>query len=125
MIGTNLALRFLLELVGVAALAFVGAQAVDGAWRWVAAVAAPAAMIALWARVAAPKARNGLAPATRQLLGSAILLVVAATLAVSGAPAVAVVYGAAIVVNTALLRRLGATDVLRATGDAPEMAGAR
>lgn len=121
MIATSLAIRFLLEAAGLAALAYAGSQAVDGPWRWVLAVAAPVAMAVLWGRVAAPRARNALPQAVRQMLGSGILLVAAAALALVGEVVLAALYAAAIVVDTVALRALGATDVLAV---APRAAGA-
>ncbi|MDN4477381.1 DUF2568 domain-containing protein [Demequina sp. SYSU T00039] len=114
MIATNLAVRFLLEVAGLAALAYAGTQVADGAWGWVLAAVLPAAMIAVWARVAAPKARTGLSQETRQRLGSGILLLAAVALAIAGAPGLAVAYAVAVVANTVVLGVLGAPDTLAA-----------
>ena len=98
-----LAIRFLLELVGVAALTWWGIAVADGPLAAVLAVAAPLTLIVAWGLVAAPKARNPLSLRARQLAGSAMLLVVAAAVALAGQPAAAALFGAAIVVDQALL----------------------
>lgn len=51
MISTNLALRFLLELSGLAALAYAGFHATHGPARWALAIAAPVALAIFWALV--------------------------------------------------------------------------
>ena len=51
MIGANLALRFLLELFGLAAVGYSGWQVAGGPLRWVAAILAPLALAAFWALV--------------------------------------------------------------------------
>ncbi len=101
--ATNLALRFLLELGGLAALAWASWQLSGGAWRWLAVIAAPLALAVLWGLVVAPNAPNPLAPQVRELVGSALLLGVAAVLALSGRPVPAAAYAALVVVNTVLL----------------------
>jgi Protein of unknown function (DUF2568) len=56
----NLALRFVLELAALAALAYWGRGV-----SWVLAIAAPAAWIVLWATFGSPKARVTLTTAQR------------------------------------------------------------
>jgi hypothetical protein len=104
---SNLVLRFLLELAGLAALGYVGFQLFDGPVRWVTAVAAPAALAVIWGLVVAPNASNGLAPSVRELIGSALLLAVALGLALAGQTQAATVFAALVLVNTVVLVILG------------------
>ena len=115
---SNLVLRFLLELAGLAALGYVGFQLFDGPLRWVAAAAAPLVLAVIWGLVAAPNASNGLAPSVRALIGSALLLAVALGLALAGQPQPATVFAALVLVNTVLIVVLGqagmsGTEVVR------------
>lgn len=114
MIPLNLAVRFLLELAGMAALAAAVVSSVPGPPGWLLAASAVAAVAVLWGRVAAPRADNGLSQANRQLAGSGILLAIATLLALTGRPVLGAAFAAAIVINTAALRALGATDVTAA-----------
>ena len=104
---SNLALRFLLELAGLAALGYVGFQLLDGPARWVTAVAAPSLLAVAWALVVAPNASNGLAPSVRERIGSALLLAVALCVAGAGQPQLATVFAALVLLNTVLLVTLG------------------
>jgi uncharacterized protein DUF2568 len=56
----NLLLKFLLELVALAAFALWGASVADGAAAAALAVALPLVVAVLWGRFAAPKARRRL-----------------------------------------------------------------
>jgi hypothetical protein len=82
-----MATRFLAEVAGVAALAFVGATApAETAGRIVLGIGAPVALVVLWALVVAPKAANPLPPLARELIGTALLVLVAGILGASGQP---------------------------------------
>jgi glycerol uptake facilitator-like aquaporin len=105
--ASNLVLRFLLELAGLAALGYVGFQLFDGPVRWVTAFAAPSVLALTWALVVAPNASNGLPPSVRELIGSALLLAVALGLALAGQSQPATVFAALVVVNTVFLVVLG------------------
>ena len=104
----NLALRFLLELCGIAALA---------AWGWsvsdvlpvqlAAAIVAPAVLVVVWAIVVAPKARNTIPQVARMLIGTGLLLACAGCLALAGYAALAVAFAAVNLVNTIVLLALG------------------
>lgn len=99
-----LAIRFAVELFGVAAAAAVGASApVAQPWPAVLAVAAPVALVAFWGTVAAPKARNPLPTLARELIGTAVLLVVAGLLAAIGQVGLAAGYAAVMIVDHALI----------------------
>jgi Protein of unknown function (DUF2568) len=100
--AANLALRFLLELAALAALAYWG-------WgvTWVLAIAAPAAWIALWATFGSPKAR--VTPSTPQRIVFETIVFGAAAVALWGAgqEILGVALFAAWAVNRAVLTRLG------------------
>ncbi len=100
----HLATRFLLELIGVAAAAYAGwSLAAASTLQPVAAVGAASVLIAAWALIAAPKARNPLAPRTREVIGTGFLLLVAGALAWAGQPAAAAAFAAAVALNQVLL----------------------
>jgi hypothetical protein len=63
--SSNLAVKFALELVALALLAYWGAAAGAGAWAVMLAIAAPALMIGLWGTWAAPRSRHRLATPAR------------------------------------------------------------
>ena len=99
----NAALRFVLELAGIAALGIWGwTVAGDSPLRLVLAVGAPLVLIALWAAFIAPRSRSHLDQRTRFVVGSGLLLVAAAALWAAGSPTAAAALGILIVVNTAL-----------------------
>lgn len=109
MATANAAFRFVVELVGVGALGYWGLlqAAGDGIARIALAVGAPLALILIWAIVVAPNATNPLSQPQRDVIGTALLLVAALALAAAGHPIAAVVFGAAVVANWALLAALG------------------
>ena len=110
--AVNLALRFLLELAGLAALAYWGWQAADSLpLRLVYAVLAPLALAVVWALVVAPGADNPIPQQTRMLIGTLLLLVAAGALAAAGVPALAGALAVLVVVNQALLMIKRTEDV--------------
>jgi Protein of unknown function (DUF2568) len=99
----NLGLAFLLELCALAALAYWGYSLdASSAVRWVVALGAPSALALTWSQVAAPTARRRL-PRT-PLLGFKLLVftLAAALLYSAGQHALAVLLGAATVLNLGL-----------------------
>lgn len=105
--SANLALRFLLELAGIGALAYWGWQAAEPPARLVVALGAPVALIVAWAFVVAPKARNRIPQTGRMLVGTGLLLVAAGSLGLSGQPLIGVALALAVVGNAAVLLRPG------------------
>jgi len=99
-----LALRFVLELAGFVAFGVVAAIATG---QPLVGVAASIAVIAVWAVVAAPKARNPLRQPLRDAIGTAILLVAAVGLVLVGQPVAGLVFGAAVLANAAHLVSIG------------------
>ena len=108
----NLALRFVLELAGVAALGYWGWQTTDAfPQRLLLAVLAGGALVVVWALVVAPKASNAIPQDVRMLIGTGLLLVAAAALAVAGNPVAGLVLGILVVVNQVLVLVLGREGV--------------
>jgi hypothetical protein len=104
----NLALRFLLELAGVASVAWWGYQlSADGVPRIALAVAAPIVFVLAWWRVVAPRAVNPIPQPTRVLIGTALLLLAAVALWSAGQPLLAGIFAALVLVNAALMPVLG------------------
>jgi hypothetical protein len=108
MAALNLALRFLLELFGLAAVVVWGWTAGGGGVLG-AVLAATAAMVLVtaWALVVAPKSRNRIPQATRVLIGTGALLAAACLLAVAGHAGPAAGFALVNVLNTVGLVVLG------------------
>ena len=120
MLLANLALRFIVELVGVGALAYAAYQApLDGFARVAVTVVAPLAFIVFWAVVVAPKAATGFSQRQRDAIGTGLLVLVAVALGLAGQPAAAAVFGAVVLVNWALGVVLGqdASSAIGSVGD--------
>lgn len=104
----NLTLRFLSERAGLAAVGYAGLQVAGPTpVRVLAAAAAAVGLGALWAFIVAPNAKNGLTQSTRNLLGTALLLLAAGSLAIASRPGRAVAFTMVALVNTALLFAFG------------------
>ena len=108
MLLANLAGRFLLELAAIGAVGYWGFQ-VGGALptRILVGAGAIALLVLVWAFVIAPNADNRVHPDVRVVIGSVVLLLAAGALAAAGQPALALAFGTAVIVNTALLFALG------------------
>ena len=100
---TNLALKFLLEVAGFAALAYTGAVVGSGLWALVLAVTLPVVAIAVWARWNAPRSAHRLPIGARIPLELTVFVTAALGLLVTGAVVWAMVYLALVVINAALL----------------------
>ena len=95
-----LAVRFVAELVGVAAAAYWGYQAgPDGIGRIALAGGAALGLIGVWAFVVAPKAENPLSQPMRNLIGTGLLLVVSAGLVAAGQPGFAIAFAAVVIID--------------------------
>jgi Protein of unknown function (DUF2568) len=104
----NLALKFLLEVVGLASVAYWAFTIADQLpARLVLAVTAAALFIGVWGVFLAPTASSGLSQAQKNVLGGLVLLIAAAALGAAGQSTAALVYGAAVIVNAGLLLVLG------------------
>jgi len=99
----NLGLRFLLELVALAALGYWGYRAGDtGLARVALAIGAPMALAILWGAFLSPKASMPLPDALTALLQLAVLGAAAWSLVRTGQEPLAVLFGGAVIVNAAL-----------------------
>jgi len=88
-----LAIRFFVELLGIVAVAYWGLQTgPEGIGRIALAVGAAAALIVVWAFVVAPKADDPLRQQARDIIGTVLLPVAAAGLAVAGQPQLALLH---------------------------------
>jgi len=111
-----MAIRFIVELLGIGAVAYWGWQTgPDGIGRIVLAVAAALAMIVIWGFVVAPKADNALSQQVRDFIGTVLLLVAAAGLAAGGQPRAALIFAAVVVMDWIALVVLG-SDAREAFG---------
>lgn len=99
-----LAVRFLAEILGLLGLGYWGATASVGTpWRVVLGIAAPLALAIVWALVVAPKADNPLSLRTRELIGTALLVLVAGMLALAGQPGWGIAFAAVVIADQALV----------------------
>jgi hypothetical protein len=105
--GTNLAVKFGLELASLAAFGYWGTSNAGGPGAVVLAVAAPAAAATVWGVFAAPRAKRRLAMPGRAVLELGVFGLAGGALADCGRPALAVVFGAVVVVNAGLMTALG------------------
>jgi hypothetical protein len=107
----NLAVKFLLELAALAALAVTGLS-LDAPLlvRVAVAVLAPLAAAAVWGRWCAPRAHARLPIAPRIVVELAVLLGSAAGLALVGDVALAALLAGLVVVNLGLLSVFGDLD---------------
>jgi hypothetical protein len=95
-----LAIRFVVELVGVGALANVGWQTgSEGIGRIALALAAPLALIIVWAIIVAPNADNPLGQPARDVIGTLLLVGIAGALATVGEPRLAAIFAAVVVID--------------------------
>jgi hypothetical protein len=101
--GANLALKFLLELAAIAALAYWGTTSTDGVPAVLLAILAPALFIVLWARFAAPRSDHRLPARSRVPFELGLFALAAVALAVAGAPVLAAAFAVLVVINAALL----------------------
>ena len=108
MATSNLVLRFVLELTGIAALGYAAFQVPDNAiLRVLAGISASALLIGVWAIVVAPNASNNLDQPQRDLVGTVLLLMAAGALALAGEETLALAFGALVLLNTAFLFAFG------------------
>ena len=106
--SANLALRFILELCALAAVAYWGSQVSSHtAVNVVAAIISPLVVAAVWGTLLAPKASRRLEPPTRWLLELVVLGLAVAALAASGAAVLAVILAAVAILNATLLHVWG------------------
>jgi hypothetical protein len=100
--NTNLALRFLLELSALAAVAYCGWETGDGALRPILAVVFVAAFAVVWGLFLAPKRRIDLADPARLALEFGMWLAAGAALYATDHAGLAIAFVAVAVVSGAL-----------------------
>ncbi|MGN6722384.1 MAG: YrdB family protein [Marmoricola sp.] len=105
--AANLALKFILELAAIALLATWGARTSHGLVSVVLAIAAPAVMIVIWGRFAAPRAPGRLHARLRIPLELGVFATAGVLAYLSGLHAVAIVFGCVAAVNAVGLSLLG------------------
>lgn len=108
--GANLALKLLLELAAVAALAYWGTAIDGGAVGVVIAIAAAGTTIALWGRFAALRSEHRLPTASRVPFELTVFALAALALLDAGQTAPAVILATLAVGNSALLTLLDPWD---------------
>jgi hypothetical protein len=100
--AANLALKFALEVVAVAAFAYWGGNTASGAVAVVLAIAAPLVAIVVWGRWAAPRSEQRLALLARLPLELTVFALAALAL-LRFSTAAAVTFAAVVVGNAMLL----------------------
>jgi hypothetical protein len=103
----NLAIRFGLELVGVATAGYLGYQFAPSGWRWLGAAASTIALATIWGLLLAPKASSPIPLSSREVVGTAVLLAVAGALALSGQRWWGLGFAALLIANQAALLLIG------------------
>ena len=101
--AANLALKFLLELGALAGFAYWGSRTGPTAVNVLLGVGAPLAMVVVWSRWAAPRASHRLAGRARIALELSVFALAAIALIAAGAPALAAIFAALVVLNAVLL----------------------
>jgi quinol-cytochrome oxidoreductase complex cytochrome b subunit len=99
----NLALKFLLELMTLAAFAVWGADVGSGVTAVLLAIAAPLVVAILWGRFAAPRASHRLSTSSRIPFELGVFVVAAVALVACGHTIAAIVFAALVALNAALL----------------------
>jgi hypothetical protein len=108
--GANLALKFLLELAAVAALAYWGTTIDGGLVGVLIAIAAATTTIAMWGRFAAPRSEHRLATPYRVPFEITVFALAALALLDAGQIAPAVILVTLAVANVTLLTLLHQWD---------------
>ncbi len=102
--GSNLALRFLLELCSLAALGYWGFHTDRGTMlKVVLGIGAPLLVAAIWGTFVAPKASVQLPGALREGLALTVFGIAAIALAAAGHPGLARTFALVAVINSVLM----------------------
>jgi hypothetical protein len=108
--AANLAVKFLLELGAIGALAYWGASSDAGIASPLLALAAPGIAIAAWATFAAPRSRRRLSERQRIPFELAVFGLAALALAAAVGEAWGIVFAAVVALNAGLLVTLGDSE---------------
>ena len=101
--SANLALKFLLELAALAAVAIWGADTGSGLGAVLLAVAAPLVVALLWGRFAAPRSSHRLPTSSRIPFELGVFLIAAVALVARGHTIIAIFFVALVAINAVLL----------------------
>jgi Protein of unknown function (DUF2568) len=112
----SLALRFLLELAALGALAYWGFHEFDGATGILVGIGAPLAAALVWGTFVAPKRRVRRGEALRWVVELIVFGAAAAALIATGAVVVGIVFACVAVANGVVVRKLGETPALESAG---------
>ena len=108
MVWLNLAVRLIVELLGVVFVGYWGLNASDDtATGLVLGIGAVVVFAVVWGLFLAPTANRGLSKGQKDVIGTIVLLVAAGALALAGQPLIAVVYAIVVLVNAVALWLLG------------------
>ncbi len=108
MVWLNLAVRLIVELLGVAFVGYWGLNASRDTVTGIAlGIGAAAVFAVVWGLFLAPTAKRGLDKRQKDLIGTIVLLVAAGALALAGQPLIASVYAIVVLVNAVVLWLLG------------------
>jgi hypothetical protein len=103
-VSASEALRFLLELGGLAALAYWGGHAsTDLPVELLLGIGAPAALILVWALFVAPRAVFPIPRLAQAVAGGLLLEIAAVALVLAGLPILGLAFGALVAIDTAAL----------------------
>jgi Protein of unknown function (DUF2568) len=105
--AANLGLKFLLELVTIAALAYWGANHSPVILAVILAIAIPAVFVAAWGIWAAPRSPRRLPRQTRVPFELGCFMLAAVALIAAGAAAAGITFAVVAVVNAVLLAAFG------------------
>jgi Protein of unknown function (DUF2568) len=105
--NANFALRFVLEMAALAALAYWGFHEFGGIAEWLIGLGAPLLLAAVWGRFMSPKASHPTVDPVRLLIEVTVFGAGVAALFASDATAVAVVFAVLAVLHLALTFALG------------------
>jgi hypothetical protein len=112
----SLALRFLLELAALGALAYWGFHEFDGATAILSGIGAPLAAAIVWGIFVAPKRRVHRGEGLRWLVELLVFGAATAALIDAGATVVGIAFAFVAVVDGIVVRRLGETPALDSAG---------
>jgi hypothetical protein len=112
----SLALRFLLELAALCALAYCGFHEFDGAAALLAGIGAPLVAAVAWGAFVAPKRRVRRGEALRWLVELLVFGAAAAALIAAGAVVLGIAFAFVAVANGIVVRKLGETPALDSAG---------
>jgi hypothetical protein len=104
--AANLTVKFVVEVVAVAAFAYRGASRNGVLASVIAGIAAPASAVVSWGLFAAPRSRRRLPLRARVPFEPGVFAFAAAALLVVGRPAIAMAFVGVVIVNAALVTRL-------------------